>query len=114
MPTDEYAKFLSDIDIFLSINKYDTFSISALEAMATGAIVILTKETGLAAYIMHGVNGFTIEFGDDSGVINSINSLLCTPEKFNLISNNAREIYNELNWDNVYLKYSVIYKDIIK
>jgi len=109
-----YAKFLSDTDIFLSINKYDTFSISALEAMAAGVIVILTKETGLASFIKYGLNGFTIEFGDDSGIINSVNSLLNSPDKFKMISNNAREIYNDLNWDKVYARYSEIYKGLIK
>lgn len=106
----ELAVFYKDKDIFLGLNKYDTFSITAAEAISAGLIPILTKETGISSYIINGENGFIISYGDKSQLENILVQLCNMPEdKKEEIRNNARKLYNELAWDKVYNMYDNIY-----
>ncbi len=109
MDTEGFAVFLGKMDIFLSLNKYDTFSISALEAMAAGVVPIVTEDTGLSKYIENGKNGFIIQFGESDKLEEIINSLHASTELRMNISNKARDIYSKLNWENVYSDYADIY-----
>lgn len=110
--TQEFAKFLSGIDILLSLNRYDTFSIIIIEAMAAGVIPIVTEETGMSSYIINGINGYKSSFGDDKYFLNTIEYLSNNKDKISELSNNARKIYSELNWEKVYDMYSLLYKNI--
>src|SRR5205085_5228255 len=52
MDSVKLAEFYKEKDIFLSLKKYDTFSISSVEAMAAGLIPIVTDETGMSRCII--------------------------------------------------------------
>ena len=51
-------------DIFLLPSEYESFGLSALEAMAGGAIVISTNAGGLPEINVEGVTGFMADVGD--------------------------------------------------
>lgn len=51
-------------DIFLLTSEYESFGLSALEAMAAGAIVISTNAGGLPEINIDGVTGFMADVGD--------------------------------------------------
>lgn len=113
MGKNELLKFYSDKDIFLQLNEYETFSISAAEAMASGLIPVVTKNTGLSRYLENGFNGYIVEYGnsDDLGAI--MNSILSAPAvKRTELSDNARAIYKDLNWDSVYDMYRNVYGEL--
>jgi glycosyltransferase involved in cell wall biosynthesis len=107
-----FQDFLGKMCLFLSVNKYDTFSISTLEAMCTGAIPIVTEETGISAYIRNGVNGFTVPFGDSDRLSEIINTISTSKRLSQDISKRAREIINELSWENVYKQYLDLYNSM--
>lgn len=113
LDTENFANFLADKDIFLSINSYDTFSISAAEAMAAGCITIVTKQTGISAYIQNGINGFILNYYDIDGLKNCIAKITNNQELRTNIINQARKIYDSLNWNSVYKIYESLYKQLL-
>lgn len=112
MTTAELALFYSDKDIFLSLNQYDTFSISTAEAMASGLIPVVTSQTGVSRYIESGSSGFVIEYGDTKALDDTIKTINSFPEsKTGLIRKNAGAIYESLSWEKVHDMYLELYKE---
>ncbi|MBZ0204514.1 MAG: glycosyltransferase family 4 protein [Ignavibacteria bacterium] len=115
MSADKLAEFYRDKDIFLSLNEYDTFSISTAEAMAAGLIPIITADTGISRYIDCGFNGFTVEYCDTKSLKDNIESLSgMNNQKRKELSANAAKIFESLSWNNVYEMYNNLYGGILK
>ncbi|MCI0448481.1 MAG: glycosyltransferase family 4 protein [Chlorobi bacterium] len=115
METDELANFYKDKDIFLSLNNYDTFSISTAEAMASGLIPIITKETGISRYIENAHNGFLVDFGNINQLKDTIMKVAgMNSDKRTAILQNSINVYEYLAWDKIYETYTNIYKSILK
>jgi glycosyltransferase involved in cell wall biosynthesis len=114
MSSPELAEFYRDKDLFLSLNKYDTFSISAIEAMAAGLVPVITEETGMSRYIIYGENGFTVKYGDSDKLAELIEYLNSDRILINEISQTAANIYDLLSWGQVYETYNNIYLTTLK
>lgn len=115
MPADKLSEFYRDKHIFLSLNSYDTFSIAAAEAMAAGLVPIMTHETGISRYIENGFNGFTIPYGNTALLDTAVNGYkMLPPEAKKNLSQNAANIYESLNWKNIYGTYFNIYMGMLK
>lgn len=113
MPPDKLQEFYLDKDIFLSLNKYDTFSISTAEAMASGLIPVVTIQTGISRYIQNGVNGFVFDHFDITRFAGIINALSRTAfDKRNETGMAASKTVKELKWSNIYMMYDKLYTDI--
>ncbi len=110
LDTKKFADFLSATDIFFSINLYDTFSISAAEAMASGCITIVTKQSGISPLISNGVNGYTVNYYDVKGLGNYLSNILNNQELRVNISSQSRNVYNLLNWNLIYKNYETLYQ----
>ena len=114
MPANELAEFYANKDVFLSLGNYDTFSISTAEAMATGLIPVISKQTGLSRYIENGYNGYVLSENDPAALCNTLEMLSnMVPEKKYEISANARKIYDSLSWDKVYQMYAELYREVM-
>lgn len=113
MPSEKLPEFYADKDVFLSLNKYDTFSIASAEAMASGLIPVVTTQTGISRYIQNGVNGFVFDYFDVIGLTEILNSLdaLEKQKKYEL-SSAAFKTVEELKWGYVYQLYSELYRKI--
>ena len=109
----ELPGFYEDKDIFLSINKYDTFSTSTAEAMASGLIPVVTSQTGISRYIQNGVNGFVFDHYDEAELPRILNEFVKMDytESTNLRSA-AIKTANELSNVNVYRIYYELYREI--
>ena len=59
----------------LTSHAVETFSISALEAMAMGKPVVITDLGGARELVEHGVSGFIFEKGDIGGLAAHLTSL---------------------------------------
>ncbi len=105
MPTDEFAKFLSNQDIFISSSIYDPFPIATIEAMAAGVIPILTKETGVSRFIINGENGFIYSYGDDESLRKHLLELKMDTQFRKKLSQNAATIYNQFRWEDISKEY---------
>lgn len=111
----DLVEFYRDKDIFLSLNKYDTFSVSTAEAMACGLIPVVTEETGISRYIENGYNGYVVKYGDCQ-LLNEIIEKLINSDDSTLtgLSMKASEIYSDLSSDKVYNCYENIYSEVLK
>lgn len=112
MNKSELVDFLSDKDVFVSSSFYDTFSIAAAECMSSGLVPIVTDNTGISSLIKNNRNGFIVRHRDVNELADKINLLLENTELRKKISEGARKIYEELNWDSVYSSYEKIYKSL--
>ncbi len=110
MESIKLAEFYKNKDIFLSINEYDTFSISTAEAMASGLIPIVTKQTGISSMIFNDVNGYVIDFGDVEQLKKAIGKLrIMSKQNKEIIRNNSKSIYHKLKWEKIFELYERIY-----
>lgn len=109
----ELAEFYINKHIFLALNKYDTFSISTVEAMASGLVPIITTETGASRYIENCYNGYTLPYKNIESLNDAVNSFIELPgEAKQKMSQNAAHIYIDLKWENVYDSYKNIYNSL--
>jgi len=110
MATTDYAEFLSDKDIYVGASSCESFSISAVEAMSSGLVPIVTRETGMARFIEHGKNGFLINYGDELDLARCIDLLITHTALRNELSGNARLITTTLSWKSIGEEYLRNYK----
>ncbi len=113
MSTDEFAKFLLDQDIFISSSYFDTFSITSLEAMTSGVIPILTKETGVSRFIVQGENGFIYSYGDDESLRKYLLELKNDFQLRCKLSQHATKIYEKLKWEKISNEYLENFNEMI-
>ncbi len=105
------AKLYSDKDIFLSLNSYDTFSISTAEAMASGLIPVVTVQTGISSYIKQGENGFIVS--NSKELQNTLENLSKLNEaELTRIKQGAKSTSMEFKSTNINRMYSDIYKEL--
>jgi glycosyltransferase involved in cell wall biosynthesis len=112
MCTTEYASFLQDKDIYVNASSYESFSISAVEAMSMGLVPIVTGETGMSRYIRDGENGFIITYGDKSALLHVLERLSVDAALRRSVSNEATNIFPLLTWKNIaqeYMKHYLCY-----
>lgn len=64
---------------YISLASSDGTSLSVLEAMALGAIPILSNIEPNREWVEDGINGFLININDISGAIKKFNVIACTP-----------------------------------
>ena len=109
MTTKELADFLKGMHIFISSSIYEPFSLSAVEAMASGLAVIASGETGMIRYIENEVNGFIYDVKEPEQIAALIRRLDNDRELLHTISSEARKICGALSWKNVYELYKELY-----
>lgn len=102
---EDMPAFWESSDIFINVSDFEGTSLSMLEAMAGGAVPVVTEVSGVSDLIIHGVNGYVIKRGE----IESMSQIIAMLEKDrNQLSNAgmaAREtIQKKCNIDE-YLQY---------
>jgi len=76
VPWSELIKWYRKASIFVMPSYYETFGISAMEAMAFGLPVVATRAGGLSEVVEDGVTGFLVPPGDSQAVAEAIIRLL--------------------------------------
>ncbi|MEO8211195.1 MAG: glycosyltransferase family 4 protein [bacterium] len=113
LETCKFAEFLIDKDIYISSSEYDPFSISAVETMGAGLVPVVTENTGMSRFIKKGENGFVIKFGNNQQLHAILERLNTERNLVSRMSQNAKLIYNKLNWQKIYIKYEGIYNKLL-
>lgn len=107
------TEFYSDKLLFLSLNSYDTFSISTAEAMAAGLIPVVTNNTGISSYIHNGVNGFIIKAGSSKELSETLSEISrMGKEQIMEISGNAKNTALKFKWSNIFEMYKNVYTEL--
>lgn len=111
VPQDELKKYLSSADVYLFPSLAEGCAVSAMEAMAAGLPVIVTKESGLP--VISGRDGLRIE----SKNVNDIKSAIYKLDgditlRRELGRNAAEAIVGKYSWDLYADKVDSIYREL--
>ncbi|MFY7964642.1 MAG: N-acetyl-alpha-D-glucosaminyl L-malate synthase BshA [Chitinophagaceae bacterium] len=96
-------------DIFLLTSDYESFGLSALEAMAAGAIVISTNAGGLPEINIDGVTGFMANVGDVETMSKQAIAVLQDEERLIKMKTQAFAQANKFSLENIIPLYEKLY-----
>jgi glycosyltransferase involved in cell wall biosynthesis len=93
----EFLGQRSDVDellaatrVFVLTSRSEGVSIAMLEAMAAGAVPVMSNVGDVADVLQHGSNGFVVAQDDIAGYAQAASRLLCDPELWRRCSRRAR------------------------
>ncbi len=69
------------MNVFLLTSHNEANPVSILESLATGVPVIATRVGAISETVLDGVNGYTIEPGDEAQMVDRITALFRSPER---------------------------------
>ncbi len=97
-------------DLFLLTSDYESFGLSALEAMAAHVPVVSTNAGGLPEINIHGVTGYMANVGDVEAMGNFAIDILQNDERLNQFKNAAYEQALKFDIHNVVPQYEKLYE----
>lgn len=106
---DQMEDIMNVSDIFLLTSEYESFGLSALEAMAAGAIVISTNAGGLPEINIDGVTGFMADVGDVKTMSQKAIDILKDEKRLNIMKNQAYEQACKFDIQNIIPLYEKLY-----
>lgn len=86
----EYYYSIADLLLFPS--EYESFGVTALEAMSAQVPVVATTGSGLSEVVHHGVNGFLLPVGDIPALADAAISILTNNELKDNMGKKGREV----------------------
>ncbi len=106
---EQMEEILPISDLFLLTSEYESFGLSALEAMAAKVPVISTNAGGLSEINLHGITGFTANVGDVASMSEFAISILNNDQEMARIKEQAFEQANKHDIRNVIPEYEKLY-----
>jgi glycosyltransferase involved in cell wall biosynthesis len=117
-----FAGFVSDSDLVDAIkssdvvvvpSRFEPFGIIALEAMAGGTPVVVSRVGGLAEIVEDGVDGLEIDPNSPSSLAKAAVRLLTDRELASRLTARAREKVKAYNWEAAALRTLEVYKSAL-
>ena len=66
---------LNDCDVFLDLSRWQAFGFTGLEAMASGAVPIVTQRGGANEYARHRENALVVDVSDGDAIVERVAAL---------------------------------------
>lgn len=107
---DEIVEKMLDNDIFIMLSKHETLGLVYIESMAKGIPIIYTKNEGIDGYFKPGEVGIAVDYMDVSGATKAIESIM---KNYKEISHNCLDKSVFFSWENVIVKYSKVFNEIV-
>jgi glycosyltransferase involved in cell wall biosynthesis len=104
------SEYMHKASVFVLPSLAEGFCLSALEAMASGLVVILSDRTGVHDIVRNGENGFIIDPRDTQKLAGLMEMLNSKPQLISEISKRAKETAAIYTWD----KYQLNVLEILK
>ena len=109
---DDPAWFLSNLDLYLLPSISEGFSISTIQAMASGIPVIVTRSGGPEEIVTHRENGWIVDRGNPAAIVDGLEFLSTNPEVCADLSKNAKEkVVNVFSMNAMLEKYEKTYSE---
>ncbi len=100
-------------DLFLLTSEYESFGLSALEAMAAEVPVISTNAGGLPEIIKNGYCGYMSNIGDTEDMARNAIKILENEEVYSRFKQNALEQAKRFSIENIVPQYEALYKTLV-
>jgi UDP-glucose:(heptosyl)LPS alpha-1,3-glucosyltransferase len=101
-------------DIFVFPSVYEAFSLSTLEASASGLPLIVTKINGTEELVREGENGFFIK-RDSIDIAEKVNLLIKDEKLMKQMSKNSRKIVErEYSWERCAKRTAEVYEELLR
>jgi glycosyltransferase involved in cell wall biosynthesis len=84
--------YIACCDVMTLVSHSETFSLAALESMALGKPVVLTRTGGAEEQVRHGRNGFLFEPGDIETLAQQLRRLTAGTERLSMGAVAARDV----------------------
>jgi glycosyltransferase involved in cell wall biosynthesis len=107
----DWAELSKNADIFINTTNIDNMPVSVLQAMALGLPVFSTDVGGIKWLIEDKINGITCAAGAVDEMSNKILHYLDNQKELLILSENARNIPMEFQWENVLPLWEEIIKN---
>jgi UDP-glucose:(heptosyl)LPS alpha-1,3-glucosyltransferase len=107
-PRRDTVPYFAAADVFLLPSAYETFSLAAYEAAATGLPLLVTRVSGVEEILSEGVNGWFIERDADM-IRDRLMALLSDPQLRRLMGAKSRESVLQYSWSRVVDDYLSLY-----
>ena len=104
---------LNEVQFVIKSNAFEPFSIFVAECMCIGIIPIISENTGIKDFIKNGENGFIYESSGSNNLKELLSDIQIGKYDLNMISDNAKKIYVELNWEGISKQYLAVYKSVL-
>lgn len=110
---DQVDEILSITDLFLLPSQYESFGLSALEAMACGVPVISTNAGGLPEINVQGVTGYMSEVGDTDDMAKHAIEMLKDEDKLKQFKQNAIAHARTFSRQRIIPLYEQLYESVV-
>lgn len=108
----EVSKILAGMDVMIFPSLGEGMSLSVLEAMASGLMIITSENSGTNDLISEGVNGFVIPIQNKEVIIEKIDWCINNKSKLKKMGENARIVAEQYTWEAYERRVSNIIKKI--
>jgi glycosyltransferase involved in cell wall biosynthesis len=113
LPEKVLYEFLRDKHILIDNLGYMPFSIFAMEAMASGMVILVSDQSGIASFIKNGINGFVYNATQPEQITDILVEILEAKHKLEELSREAYLTARELNWSKIAAQYLQAYKELL-
>jgi N-acetyl-alpha-D-glucosaminyl L-malate synthase BshA len=112
---DVVAPLLAGADLFLLPSQTESFGLSALEALASGAPVVGSNTGGLVEVVKEGVTGALCEVGDVDAMAAASIEILSDRDRWQAMSDEAAaDARARFSRDDIVRQYEALYEDAVR
>jgi len=80
LPHEKLYEVLSKSDFFISASEYESFGVSAIEAMHAGCIPVLSSIATFEEFVQNGRNGFILDFSNSAKAAQALERIISLPK----------------------------------
>lgn len=111
---DDVPEILADLDVYLLTSSTEGFSLTTVEAMASGLPVVATRCGGPEEIIEDGVDGRLVEAGSADALVGAVRELAASPEAVRRMGRRARrKAAAEFSIERMVDGYAALYEDCL-